>query len=286
MKKYYLVFDVGGTNLEGALASSVGSLSYYQSRPSQNHLGKRRVAKNVCTLVEQVGAAAQGNISAMVLGWPSRANMCLSGPEIKKVLEKKFRRPVVLDNDANLFALGEAVGGQGKKYRYVVGLTMGTGIGCGLVIDKKLYYGQGGASEFGHVTIDYRGPRCSCGSRGCWEEYAGKKGLRRLAKKYKLARSDGDALYQLALAGNKKARRLWQDFGFYLGIGLASLINAYHPDVIILGGKISRAYNFFRLSMERIIKQRVLLKPCPVRPSRLPNAALVGAAVLARQNKF
>lgn len=286
MKKYFLVFDVGGTNLEGALGDSQGHIYHYHSTPSQNHLGKKQVASNLLGLAQTILALSPQKISAISLGWPSSANMSLTGAEIKKILIQKFNLPVYLDNDANLFTLGESVLGQAKVYRHVVGVTMGTGIGCGLVIDRELYYGQGGASEFGHVTIDYRGARCSCGSFGCWEEYAGKKGLVKLAKKYKLKTADGSELYQLALKKNKKAILLWQEFGFFMGVGLASLINAYHPEIIILGGKISRAHHFFYQTMEREIKKRALLSPCPIKVSHMANAALVGASILAKQKTF
>jgi glucokinase len=283
MPKTFLGFDVGGTKIEGGLISGQGKLLKLASAPTQNHLGKKQIAKNVLRVAQELLTDTK-NCMGIGLGWPSRANVCLLDQEIKKILEKKLGLPVILNNDANLFTFCEAMIGWGQKYSFVVGVTLGTGIGCGLVINKKIYAGKGGASELGHMILNFNGPRCKCGNFGCWEEYAGSRSLVRLAKKYKLPGKNGEELYQLAKQGNKQAKLVWQEFGKYVGLGLVSTINAYDPEIIILGGKISRAWPFFFPTMHREIKTKSILKPCPLKISRLGNAAVIGAGILAKQN--
>lgn len=284
MPKTFLGFDVGGTSIKGGLVSSQGKIIKLASAPTQNHLGKKQIAKNVLQVAEELLAGHKKDCLAIGLGWPSRANVCLFDKEIKKILEKKFKLPVILENDANLFTLYEATIGQGKKYSFVVGVTLGTGIGCGLVIKKKIYCGKGGASELGHMILNFNGPRCKCGSVGCFEEYASSRSIARLAKKYKLAGQDGEKLYKLAKKGNQRALQVWKEFGKYVGLGMVSTINVYDPEIIILGGKISRAWKFFFPTMQKEVKTKFLLKPCPIKVSMVENAAILGAAILAQQN--
>ena len=135
---------------------------------------------------------------AMCLGWPRSDNIIIRGEEIKNILEKEFNIPIIVDNDANLFTLAEGILGAGKKYSVVVGVTMGTGVGAGLVIDKKIYHGRKDASEIGHAIINFNGPKCVCGSRGCFEAYASSKSIKWLAPKHGLKGETGESLYDLA----------------------------------------------------------------------------------------
>ncbi|MBT6691553.1 ROK family protein [Candidatus Parcubacteria bacterium] len=281
MRKAFIGFDVGGTNIEGALISKEYTVLSLKSHPTQNNLGKKQVAKNVIKVAEEL--LGNNKLSGIGLGWPTtRANIKLSGKEIKNILEKKFKVPVFFNNDADVFALSEAIIGQGKKYSIVVALTLGTGVGCGVVVDKKIYHGRGGASEFGHVSLNFNGPKCVCGNTGCFEEYAGSRALKRLGKKYKLNTGDGLALYNLAKQGNKKALRLWQEFGQQLGLGIISIIHAYDPEIIILGGQISKAWKFFHQSMEKEIKNKILFKPIPIKVSKLQKPNIIGTKLLQK----
>lgn len=282
MPKTYLGFDVGGTNIEGGLVSNTGRIIKLSSLPTQADLGKKQTAHNVVKVAEEL-LATNPNCLGIGLGWPSVANVPLTGPVIKKILEKKIKLPVILNNDANLFTLAEATIGQGKKYSIVVGLTFGTGVGAGLVIDREIYSGRGLASELGHITLNFKGPKCKCGNRGCFEEYAGKRALRRLGKKYKTSQQGGVNLEKLARQGDKKALKVWADIGRAIGTGIISAINAYDPEIIILGGKISRAYPFFKTTMNEIIKKGSLTRACPIKVSRMTNAAIIGGALLVKQ---
>ncbi|MFA6392080.1 MAG: ROK family protein [Patescibacteria group bacterium] len=281
-QKTYIGIDMGGTTLEGGLVSSKGKvLETFTTLVPTRHRQRliiKKVIENVQLLLQSSEECA-----GIGLGWPAAVNIPVRGSLIKSRLERAFRLPVFLDNDANCFALAEAMVGKGKHQNIVTGITLGTGIGGGLVIDQKIYHGRKEASEIGHTTLDYNGPQCECGNSGCFEQYVGKKGIAWLARKYDLPTADGLGLYKLAKHGNIKALRAWREMGKYLGIGLVNTINVYDPDVIVLGGKISQAWKFFSLSMRKEMTRRSLIRPCSIRISSLKNSAIIGAAMLAKQ---
>ena len=281
MKKAFVGFDVGGTNIEAGLVSEQGKILALFSHPAQTNKGKKQIAQNTIKVLEKL-LTPDIKCLGICLAWPSPANMPLTISEIKKIISQKYKCPVFFENDANLFTLTEALRGQGKKHKTVVGVTLGTGVGCGVVDNKKIFNGRGEASEFGHVSLNFDGPKCVCGNKGCFEEYAGSRALKRLAKKYKLTAKNGQELYNLARQGNKKALKLWQEFGKYLGIGLTSITNAYDPDVIILGGQISKAYKYFDKAMKQEIKTKALLKPPIIKVSKFKNAAIEAAAFASK----
>ena len=203
---------------------------------------------------------------------------------MRRRLEKKIPLPVWVENDASCFALAESLIGAGKNYSVVLGITLGTGLGGGLVINQKIFKGKGGASELGHTILDFHGPKCECGNAGCLEQFVGKKGLARLAKQHHFATKEGAALYRLAQDGNKKALRIWQVLGSFLGIGLVNAINVYDPEIIVLGGGISQAGKFFKKAMESEIKRRSFLKPGLIKVSQLKKGGVIGAALLAKRS--
>jgi glucokinase len=277
MKKAFIGFDVGGTNIAAGLVSKQGQILALASHPAQIKKGKKQIAKNTLKILDEL-LSKNVECLGISLAWPGKSNMPLTLEEIRKIFSKKYKYSIFSENDANLFTLAEALVGQGKLYKTVVGITLGTGIGAGLVDNKKIFNGRGKASEFGHVSLNFNGPICKCGNRGCFEEYAGSRSLKRLAKKYKLKENTGKELYDLAKAGNKKALKVWDDFGQYLGFGLIGVIKAYDPDIIVLGGQISQAYKFFAKSMNRELKYKPLFKVPFIKVSKLKNAAIVAAA--------
>ncbi|MBU1074954.1 ROK family protein [Patescibacteria group bacterium] len=282
MQKTYIGIDMGGTTLEGGLVSSKGRVLETFTTLVPIRYRKRLIIQQVVKNVRELLQASK-ECAGIGLGWPAAVNIPVKGYLVKSRLERAFDLPVFLDNDANCFTLAESLAGKGKHHPIVVGITLGTGIGGGLVIDHKIYHGRREAPEIGHTTLDYNGPQCPCGNSGCFEEYVGKKGIAWLARKYDLPTTDGYGLYTLAKRGNIKALRAWREMGKYLGIGLVNVINSYDPDVIILGGKISRAWKFFSLSMRKEILKRSFIRPCPIRISSLKNSAIIGSAMLAKQ---
>jgi len=277
MEQAYIGFDVGGTNIAAGLVSQSGEVLKVVSVPAQTNKGKKQIAKNTLKVLDEL-LSSDIKCLAICLAWPSPANMPLTISEIKKIISQKYKYPLFSENDANLFTLAEALIGQGKQYKTVVGITLGTGLGCGVVDNKQIFNGRGQASEFGHISLNFNGPKCVCGNRGCFEEYAGSRSLKRLAKKYKLSANTGEELYDLAIKGNKAALQVWQELGKYLGFGLIGVVKAYDPDIIILGGQIAKAHKFFAKSMYQELKYKPLFKLPLIKVSKLNNAAIVAAA--------
>jgi len=280
--------DVGGTNIDVGLVSRGKILKEY-AIPSEAHKGRHIFLEN---LLEAIKNLKTKDTVAVGLGFPGaldiKKGICITSPnlpiknfQIRDFIENKLLLPVFMNNDANCFALGEAVYGAGKDYRNVVGITFGTGIGSGIILDKKLYEGRSNAGEFGHMTIDYNGWPCKCGSLGCFEEYCGSRGVMRLAKRISVI--SPKEVYIQAKKGNADAKKVWEDYGFYLGIGLANVAEALDPDAIILGGKISNAYTFFKDTMKETAEKFSFVGVPPIVKNKLgTKAAILGAAELCR----
>lgn len=175
---------------------------------------------------------------------------------LKGFLEKKVHLPIVLDNDANAFTLAEAVWGAGLSKYYVIGLTLGTGVGGGIVINKKIYHGRGNGGELGYTLINFKGPRGPFGERGAIQEYTKK----------------------LMFTNTKKWGRL-------LGYTAASLANIFDPDIIIIGGQKAKVWPTFNRELKITFKQNCLFRPPPlITHSKLGDrAGVIGAALLVHQ---
>lgn len=284
-----LGIDVGGTNIDIGLVSEEKILKEF-SLPTEADKGKDVFLNNLLKAIETVRTK---NTSAIGLGFPGSLDLdkglSLKSPNlpiknfpIRDFISDKFKLPVYLNNDANCFVLGEALFGAAKGYKNVLGLTLGTGIGGGIVINKKIFTGKSNAGEFGHITIDYNGWPCNCGSLGCFEEYASARGIMRIARKVSVI--SPLEVQKEAKKGNTEALRVWEDVGFYIGIGVANLVKAFDPDVIVIGGKISKAYRFFHKKMKETAKKYSFIGIPPIVKSKLgTTAAILGAAALCKQ---
>lgn len=213
--------------------------------------------------------------------------------------------PTVLDNDANLMTLAECRLGAARGYRSVIGLTMGTGVGGGLMLDGRLYRGSRfGGGEVGHLSLNPRGPRCVCGGRGCLERYVGRDALvadarRRMARRprsraaaeiRRLCTEHGDVLTprllsQAAATDNPIAVDLWAAVGERLGSALVLLTNLLNPECFVLGGGIARARRFFLPTARAHLASAAMNRhgaKTPVKAARFgARAGLIGAALMA-----
>ncbi|MEG4120264.1 ROK family protein [Microcoleus sp. N9_B4] len=197
-------------------------------------------------------------------------------------LEAKICLPTILANDANCAGLGEAWLGAGRHFKDLILITLGTGVGGAVILDDKLFVGhQGAAGELGLITINPDGPECNSGNRGSLEQYVSVQAIRRQTGLEPLE------LANLAKSGDAKALEFWQNYGRYLGIGLASLIYILTPQAIIIGGGISAGAEFFLPKVREEIDQRVLpssREDLQLLVAELGNqAGMVGAAKLALQ---
>lgn len=187
---------------------------------------------------------------------------------LKTILETEYKIPVYVNNDANCFAAGERYFGQGRHYRNLVGLIVGTGLGAGIIADGRLYSGTNcGAGEFGMLPyLD-----------GNFERYASGQFF---LKSYG---QPGKEFYRRAVAGEEEARRIFSEFGRHLGEAIKAIMYAVDPEAIILGGSVSRAFEFFKDSMLETISgfaYSIALKKITIMPSVTDNIAILGAAAL------
>lgn len=286
--KHIIGVDLGGTNIKAALISLDGKIIKKYEIKTETKKGTVQVIKNIIKTIEKVKTK---NIIGIGIGSPGPldckkgiitkpVNLPFKNTPLRKIIQKKFRLPVFLDNDANCFTLAEAVFGLGKNHENVAGITLGTGFGAGISINKKIYHGRNNAAELGHMTINYNGPKSRCKNHGCIETHVAARGITRL-----FGKSDPYSIYNLAVKGNKKAIKTYNQMGYYLGIGLANIIYALDPDIIVIGGKISNSWKLFSKSMNKAVKERYFEKPCKIIPSKLKDAGILGAAALVLEKK-
>jgi glucokinase len=202
----------------------------------------------------------------------------MNGVGIKKILEKKFHTRTAVDNDARCFALGEAAR-LGKKN--LVGITLGTGFGGGIVIGGEIYHGLGSAGEFGHMTLHPGGRACTCGNAGCLEEYVSGRGIEKDSEKIYGERINPEALANMARKGDGKARQMFETFGRNLGIGLANISNILNPEIISVGGGISQAHDLFLCYALEELKKRSFVKVPKIIIGKTDGS--VGAAIMGMQ---
>lgn len=293
--KYIIALDVGGTKIAGALIKDNRILKKIKI-PTQALLGKAAVIKRICNvislLIEGVG---RKNIKRVVIGMPgpldSKKGVVFQPPNlpgwksvpIKNIIKKKFKIETKIENDANCAAFAESYYFKCKNLIY---LTLGTGVGSGIIINSKIYRGKGTASELGHITIDLNGPKCHCGNYGCFEEFVSARGIVRIAKKYGFKGKDLEPrnLQIKAKKGNKKAKAVYNEAGKYLGIGLANIVNIFAPEMIVVSGGISNAGNLLLKPALAEMKKRAFKcsqKGVKIVISKLQeDAGLLGAAAL------
>ena len=221
------------------------------------------------------------DIYSPILGWE---NVDLAEP-----LEDRLDLPVHLENDVNALTLAERWHGAGADYRNFVCMTVGEGVGAGVVVDGSLYRGAfGGAGEVGHMMIDPTGPKCRCGENGCLEVFASDQYLRREATR--LAYADIDRMEQAARAGDAQAIDVFEKMGYYLGIGAKNLVNLLNPQAIVLGGERMEASDLFSPAFEAEVRGHSFAeaaKDLEIVPALLgEDGFLIGAATIVAAEFF
>jgi glucokinase len=305
--------DIGGTKVLGAVVDAAGTVVAMERRPTEGH-DVRRVED---TIVELVGSFAERyDVAAVGIGAAGFVDVTrtivMFSPHLdwrreplRARVAERVRLPVVVDNDANTMALAECRFGAGLGHRFVLCVTLGTGIGGALVLDQRVYRGANGmAGEFGHVQVVPDGHRCECGNRGCWEQYASGNALERDARELvrstspmarqlrDLVGGDADALRgpmitQAARAGDPLSVELIADVGRWLGVGLAGMTAAFDPGCLIIGGGVSEAGDLLieptRRAFSRSLTGRGHRTEPVIVPAALgPDAGVIGAADMAR----
>ncbi len=307
--------DFGGTNVKVGLVNAAGRVLRRASLVSQEVSEPVRFAESVSRVVEGLSRAAglrTAQLRGVGVGVPGVvdvprgvAHSLVNIPGWREVplrrwLERRLRCPCSVDNDVNAFTLGEWRFGAGRGARVLVGATLGTGVGGGLLFNGALFRGVGGAAgEIGHTVINPRGPRCGCGARGCLEAHVGTAAILSAARRA-IRRSPGPlraaarrargrltpALVSAASQeGDEAARAVWNEVGRWLGIGLANVVNIINPDRLVLGGGVANAWRFFYPTLIRTLRAQALGVPARqvrvVRARLGLDAGMIGAAVLA-----
>ncbi|CDE29848.1 glucokinase ROK family [Ruminococcus sp. CAG:403] len=211
-------------------------------------------------------------------------------------LEEALGRPAFIENDANAAAYGEYVAGAAKGAKHAVCITLGTGVGGGIIIDGKIYCGSNfGGAEIGHTVIDVNGPMCSCGRKGCFEVFSSATGLIRMTKEALAAhpesamkdeeRITGRTAFNYMRAGDETAKQVVDDYIRYLAAGITNTINIFQPDVLCIGGGVCNEGDPLLLPMKEIVKKEVYTRNSPKNTeiviAKLGNdAGIIGAAFL------
>ncbi len=294
----YVGVDIGGTNLRGALVRPSGEVidrfRLKSSIAEGSELFLARLTEAIATLitaaenrgiqVKGVGFGVPGLIGADGMIHSTVNLRPLEGLNLSDLLSSRLHLPVVSANDANLIALGEAWAGAGRGMKSLVVITIGTGLGSGLILDGRLWSGSGGfAAEFGHSTVEPEGIPCPCGNRGCLEQYVSAAALSRYG--------GGRAPEELALqarAGEPAACAAFDKIGYWLGTALASLTNTLNLDGVVIGGGVAAGYDLFAPVLKRTMQQRafpLMVKQVNLCKSVLgDDAGLIGGALIAADN--
>jgi glucokinase len=283
--------DLGGTKIAAALATPSGRILTDVNIPTEAHKGKKQVIENIKKSVYALIRGQRTQISCIGIGVPGPIlydkGIVIEPPNLpgwkrvnlKKILEKEFKVPVHVDNDANCAALAEAYFGAGKRARHFIYITISTGIGGGIIINRKIYRGAtGSAGEFGHMVIDSRGFTCGCGNVGCFEALASGTAIK------KRAGMDAISVELAARQGDKKALRVIEETAHYLAIGIANLVNIFNPELVILGGGVSQMRELLLNPIRKEFKKYALTLPAKsvkiIRAKLRTEAGVLGAVAL------
>lgn len=281
---YAFGVDIGGTGIKAGIVDDCGKVIVKSSIPTDRSLDYKiivaQIADQLKALCDKSGIALN-DIAGVGIGCPGAINskkgtvdysnnLCWSDVPLLEELRKYISLPSKVSNDANVAALGETVFGAGKDYSDTVFITLGTGVGGGVVIDNKLFEGnESKGTELGHTVIVRGGELCTCGRRGCLESYASATALIRDTKvamrKDKsskmwnyvdgsLDKVDGKTAFECAKQGDYSAQKVVEDYLEYLGEGLCNFINIFRPQAIILGGGVCAQGEYLIAPLRRFIK--------------------------------
>jgi glucokinase len=303
--------DIGGTKIAAGVVTEDGTILDRTRVPTPPDDEAATLAA-LLSVVDELrgrnpGVEAIGLGAAGLVEWPGgharwAPHNTYGRLELRRLLHERTGLPTTVDNDANAAAWAEARFGAGAGGGDLVLVTVGTGVGGGLVLDGRLYHGEHGfAGELGHLIVDPDGDLCACGNHGCLEAMASGSTLGRLGQEAAAADPGGrlaalaaeagglvtgEVVFAAATEGDKAALALFERIGHWLGVGIASLVTIFDPDLVVVGGGVAATGELLlapaRASFERYVHARTHRDLPPVVPTRLgPDAGLVGAATLA-----
>lgn len=299
---YTIGVDLGGTNLRAAAITREGAMLEKVSGSTPIDAGPEAVIADICRAVETlrarhgrdrltgIGAGVPGAILAeqgVIASWPNMP--AFNGYPVRSAIENRIGTKLFLENDANSAALGEYWMGAGRGEQHLVLLTLGTGIGGGIIIGGRVLHGNlGMAGEVGHITVSPNGNPCGCGNRGCLEKHASATAIAAMARLLGLGHDvSSEQVYEFARMGNERALAIFRTMGEALGIALAGLINIFNFPLYLLSGGPLPAWEFFAPAMLAEVERRSFTyrqSPTRIERAQLGNeAGLYGAAYLPIQ---
>lgn len=310
MKKYVIGVDLGGTKISTAISTIEGNILANVVLPTKAEEGEAAVLGRIVRSIDEVivgSSTSIDEIEAIGIGSPgpldAKKGIIITTPNLPfkdynlvQPLKEKYNIPVYLDNDANAAAIGEYMFGAGKGKNSIVYFTVSTGVGGGAVLDGKVYRGHtSNALEIGHTTVDPNGPRCNCGNLGCLEAMSSgtaiaKKGKEAVSTNVETSLKKHDTVtsyevFKEAEAGDEVAKDIIDNALTYLGIGVANAIATFDPEMIIIGGGVSKAGDIVFDTVKKVVNKRCfksMAESCEIVPAGLgSDAGVVGAVALA-----
>lgn len=294
MTKFKLGIDLGGTKIEGVILDAQNQERFRERIPTEQEEGYRHILDNVKKLYDRMVSDISGKPHTLGIGTPGAISpcsgllrnsntQCLNGQPFRDDLQDLLGRPIVMQNDANCFAMAEAINGAGAGHDFVFGVIMGTGCGGGMVYRGQVFTGRHAiAGEWGHTSIDPQGPACWCGQRGCVETLISGGGLQRL---YTEKFGEQVALQEIINRFRKQeepALTFIKAFFANFGHAMANLINVLDPDVVVLGGGLSNVEELYTCGTQEV-EARLFCDyfATPIVKNKLGDSAgVVGAALI------
>jgi len=304
-RKLIFAADLGGTHLRAATVDQEGRIHSRFKQNTPQVADANAIVDAIVSAVHEFQKAAE--ISAVSLVVPGTVKVeegavvkapnlpCLDGFPLAAALTDQLGLPAILENDANAAAVGEMWQGAAVGCHTIICVTLGTGVGGGIILDGKLWRGvDGSAAEIGHMCVDpFGGVACTCGSRGCLEVFASATAIVRMTREASPRYPDSvlqgnedrtaEMIFEAGQQGDELALEIFRRMGVYLGIGIANLINILNPEIIVIGGGVVNGWELFEKHMHQQVEERAfpLLRVKIVRAKCGDDAGLLGAARLA-----
>jgi len=313
----YIGVDIGGTNLVAGLVNESCQIIERAKTPANPERSAEVVFQDVVRLchdvtakagismkdIKSVGIGAPGSVDAENGIFLFAGNLPFRNTPVVEMLRKYIDCPIYVGNDANAAALGEVYAGAAKDCNSALLITLGTGIGGGIIINRKIYSGfNGGGGEIGHTVIEVDGWSCTCGRNGCWEAYSSATGLIRMTKEAMEAdkgsllheaskengKISGRAAFAMARRGDESAKAVVDKYIKYLAAGLANMINILQPEMVCIGGGVCNEGDYLLrplIELTRVEEFKGFDKKAHIRVAELGNdAGIIGAAMLGKGN--
>jgi glucokinase len=300
--------DLGGTHLRAAIVDERGQIHSRSKQNTPQGTGANEIVAALISAVKEIGDVSDG-LKAISLVVPGTVKVedgtvvrapnlpCLDGFPLTAALTRELGLPAILENDANAAAVGEMWQGAAQGCRTIICVTLGTGVGGGIILDGELWRGvDGAAAEIGHMCVDpFGGVACTCGSRGCLEVFASATAIVRMTREasprypdsvlHRRSELTAESIFEAGVKGDELALEIFRRMGVYLGIGLANLINILNPEMIVIGGGVANGWDLFEKHMLHEVEERAFpllaARVKIVRAKCGDDAGLLGAARLA-----